>query len=42
MEDLHVIAVCILALTVLSGVGAVLSCCHWCCSSPLPPSRASV
>ncbi|CAA30496.1 6.7K ORF [Barley yellow dwarf virus-PAV] len=42
MEDLHVIAVCILALTVLSGVGAVLSCCRWCCSNPFPPSLSSV
>nr|AUX14005.1 ORF6 [Barley yellow dwarf virus PAV]AUX14007.1 ORF6 [Barley yellow dwarf virus PAV] len=42
MEDLHVIAACMLALTVLSGVGAILSCCKWCFSTSFPSPRASL
>nr|AUX13953.1 ORF6 [Barley yellow dwarf virus PAV] len=42
MEDLHVIAACMLALTVLSGVGAILSCCKWCLGSSFPSPRASL
>nr|BCP56440.1 ORF6 [Barley yellow dwarf virus PAV] len=41
MYDLHVIAVCILALTVLTGLGAVIGCCTGCLLSP-PPFRSSV
>nr|CAH18867.1 UF protein [Barley yellow dwarf virus PAV] len=42
MDDLHVIAVCIFALTVLTGLGAVMGCCRWCRSNPFPPSFSSV
>nr|BCG56045.1 P6 protein [Barley yellow dwarf virus] len=34
MDDLHVIAVCILALTVLTGLSAVIGCCAGCLSPP--------
>nr|AUX14011.1 P6 [Barley yellow dwarf virus PAV] len=37
MDDLHVIAVCIFALTVLTGLGAVIGCCAGCLSPPLLP-----
>nr|AUR26505.1 P6 [Barley yellow dwarf virus PAS] len=41
MDDLHVIAVCIFALTVLTGLGAVIGC--WPVAFPPPPSfRSSV
>nr|pir hypothetical 6.4K protein - barley yellow dwarf virus (isolate P-PAV) [Barley yellow dwarf virus]BAA01790.1 ORF6 [Barley yellow dwarf virus (ISOLATE P-PAV)] len=37
MDDLHVIAVCIFALTVLTGLGAVIGCCAGCLLPPPSP-----
>nr|BCL01297.1 ORF6 [Barley yellow dwarf virus PAV]BCP56391.1 ORF6 [Barley yellow dwarf virus PAV] len=41
MDDLHIVAVCILSLTVLTGLGAVIGCCAGCFHPP-PPFRSSV